>query len=194
MPIEDDKITIWTSNCSTDTDKSVYNESKCTSETTTLTKEINVENESTTKERNKKCNTDNYYSILDEEDEDEEYKILQPNTSYFTIPIKEVIADAGCMTTLVIPGAPVVNIRKIKNSLKITNPNGQMMQSTHECNLDLPWLPEAMPKAHIVPGLKCMSLLSMKTLVDTGCTIKYNRHWVRIYFRKQLILQGKREP
>ena len=58
-----------------------------------------------------------------------------------------------------VEGAPAVNVQKSTNPLQITLPNGKQIKSTHTCNLDIPWLPQNMTEAHIVPGLAHSSLI-----------------------------------
>ena len=62
------------------------------------------------------------------------------------------MADAGATGHFVLPGAPVMDLRSVTNSLVINLPDGEVMKCTHTCKLNLPWLPDKMREAHIVPG------------------------------------------
>ena len=65
-----------------------------------------------------------------------------------------------------VEGAPVANLKIVEKPIIITLPNGRTIRSTHTCNLDIPWLPDAMPDAHIVPGLAHSSLISPHKFVQ----------------------------
>ena len=69
------------------------------------------------------------------------------------------IADAGATGHFVMAGAPVINVKPTINPIRITLPDDQTIMSTHTCNLNIPWLPAFMTKAHIVPGMAHSSLI-----------------------------------
>jgi hypothetical protein len=73
----------------------------------------------------------------------------------------------------------VLNKRLTDDPIDIQNPNGEMMQSTHIGELDLPLRPAAL-RAHIVPALKYCSLLSMGAICDAGYTVDFNANGMRI--------------
>ena len=86
-------------------------------------------------------------------------------------PIKEktvhhAISDSGATGHFLVAGAPVVNKNITTNPIKITLPNGKTIQSTHTCNLDIPWLPAHMTEAHIVPELAHASLISTRKFLS----------------------------
>ena len=70
-----------------------------------------------------------------------------------TRAVKWAISDSGATGHFLIAGAPAVNIKPATKPIAITLPNGKIIKSTHTCNLDIPWLPEHLTEAHIVPGL-----------------------------------------
>ena len=78
--------------------------------------------------------------------------------------------------------------------IKITLPDGDIIQSTHTCNLDIPWMPASMTAAHIVPGLAHTTLISARKFCDAGCKVLFNKKECRVYFNEQLMLTGHREP
>ena len=83
------------------------------------------------------------------------------------------IADEGATGHFLQPGAPAINIKRAKNPISISQPDGKKLVSTHECDTDNPNLPKAARKAHIVPGLAHTSLVSVKMLIDAGCFVTY---------------------
>ena len=58
--------------------------------------------------------------------------------------IVHAISDSGATAHFLVEGSPAVNIKKAKYPLQITLPNGKIINSTHTCNLDIPWLPSEM--------------------------------------------------
>ncbi|KAI2494253.1 hypothetical protein MHU86_20271 [Fragilaria crotonensis] len=68
------------------------------------------------------------------------------------------------------------------------------MYSTHEAELDLPSLPIAARRVHIVPALRTTSLLSMAQLCDAGCTVTFDATSVSVRRNNQTILTGVRTP
>ena len=91
--------------------------------------------------------------------------------------------------------ATVSNIRPTHNPITITQPDGQLSTSTHECDLDLPQLPTAARiKGHIVPAFANASLVSIRRLVDAGCQVVFDIHEVRVIHQGRCILTGQRHP
>ena len=68
------------------------------------------------------------------------------------------------------------------------------MYSTHEAELDLPSLPLAARRVHIVPALHTSSLLSMGQLCDAGCIVMFDATSVTVQLDNQRILDGTRTP
>ena len=68
------------------------------------------------------------------------------------------------------------------------------MYSTHEADLDLPSLPPAARRVHIVPSLKTSSLLSMGQLCDAGCVVTFDAMSVTVTLHNKVILNGIRTP
>ena len=103
------------------------------------------------------------------------------------------ISDSGATGHFLLQGAPVVNKRPTASPLKITLPNGKSIQSTHTCNLDIPWLPDVLTEAHIVPGLSHSSLISTRKFADAGCKVLFDMNECRVNCKGALLLTGKRE-
>ena len=86
-----------------------------------------------------------------------------------------------------------MNIKPATKPIAITLPNGKIIKSTHKCNLDIPWLPEHMTEAHIVPGLAHASLISTGKFCDAGCKVMFDKEECRVYFKNKLVLVGGRD-
>ena len=65
-----------------------------------------------------------------------------------------------------------------------------MLESTHECELDIPQLPPAARKGHIIPGMKGHSLISLVQLCNAGCQIAITREALIVYYQGQEIMRG----
>jgi hypothetical protein len=78
--------------------------------------------------------------------------------------------------------------------ISIRNPNGAVMHSTHEAELDIAALPPHARHVHIVPALSSASLLSMGQLCDAGCKIAFDATDVTVYHNGNIVLTGKRTP
>jgi hypothetical protein len=63
------------------------------------------------------------------------------HVSHINIATDHAIADAGVTVHFVLPGTPVTNITPAVTPLVINLPDGKKIESTHTCQLDLPWLP-----------------------------------------------------
>ena len=115
------------------------------------------------------------------------------NISSIKIAVDQAIADAGATCHFMIPGAPVIDIKPATKPLIINLPDGETIQSTYTCKLNIPWLPEEATRAHIVPGLAHTSLVSIKVLCDDVCKVAYNGKHCLVYYRKKLVWKDRRE-
>jgi hypothetical protein len=68
------------------------------------------------------------------------------------------------------------------------------MYSTHEAELDLPSLPLAARRVHIVPDLRSSFLLSMGQLCDAGCVVTFDATSVTVHHDALRLLEGTRTP
>ena len=100
------------------------------------------------------------------------------------------LADSGTTGHFCVPDANVENVRVAKHPLWITQPNGERLRSTHTCDLKIPWLPKAMRRGHIVPGLAHTTLLSIRQFCLWGATVLFTRHECRVYWKGKLVLKG----
>jgi hypothetical protein len=103
-----------------------------------------------------------------------------------------LIADSGCTAHFVTPTMPVANKQRATTPITIANPNGTRMQSSHTAELDIPGLPPAARRVHIVPALKNHSLLSVGQLCDAGCEAHFTQSTVTITCDDETVLTGNR--
>ena len=103
------------------------------------------------------------------------------------------IADAGATGHFLQPGTPAKNIRRKDNLIGISQSDGGKLESTHECEIENPKLPQAARAVHIVPGLAHISLISIKMLIDAGCKVTYNTDHVKVFYRGNVVCKRTRE-
>ena len=115
------------------------------------------------------------------------------NTNDLSNVIHYALSDSGATAHFLMEGAPATNVQKATNPITITLPNGKTIQSTHTCNLDIPWLPNTVTEAHIVPGLSHSSLISTRKFCEAGCKVVFDINECRVYYKQQLVLSGGRD-
>eukprot|EP00804_Cyclotella_cryptica_P020661 CCRYP_003457-RA/>CCRYP_003457-RA protein AED:0.44 eAED:0.32 QI:0/0/0/0.5/1/1/2/0/441 len=108
-------------------------------------------------------------------------------------PGEFAILDSGATAHFIIQGTSVLNQKPTAHPLQIKLPDGSFIKSTHTCNLNIPWLPESMTEAHIVPGLAHSSLVATKTFCDAGCTVSFDTDKCHIFHQGTLVLTGTRD-
>jgi hypothetical protein len=77
--------------------------------------------------------------------------------------------------------------------LTINLPNGETVQSTHTCKINIPGLPEALT-SHIMPGLSMASLMEICVLCKAGCTVIFTDTTVEVINNTKVILHGSKVP
>lgn len=105
-----------------------------------------------------------------------------------------LIADTGCSAHFCTPTHSLVNVQRTDVPVQIRIPDGTCMESTHHGELDIPALPVAARRAHIVPALTGQSLISIGQLCDAGCDVSFNATSVDIQLRGTPIFSGTRTP
>ncbi len=100
------------------------------------------------------------------------------------------ILDSGATSHFLTTDAPASNIILATVPLIARLPNGDKVQSTHTCTLDLPELPAGARAAHIIPGLASHSLLSVVTICNAGCTVTFTKINCTIAYRGRTIVCG----
>jgi len=117
--------------------------------------------------------------------------VLLKTISTYAETIKRwAILDSGAMSHFLTTNAPATNICKATIPLVARLPNGERVQSTHTCTLDLPELPAATRIAHIIPGLTSHSLLSVVTMCNAGCTVTFTKIGCSIVYHGRTIICG----
>ena len=109
------------------------------------------------------------------------------------IAVDEAIADAGATSHFVTPNAPLTDVKPTLNPLTVHMPQGGTLRTTHEGLLPIPWLPKEARKAHVLPGLKHASLISIKVLCKVGCKAIYEGETVKIFYKGKLVWMGSTE-
>jgi hypothetical protein len=116
------------------------------------------------------------------------------DTRRLTRAVEYAISDSGATGHFLVEGAPIVNKKVATTPVQILLPNGKRIRSTHTCNLDIPWLPNEMTEAHIVPGLSHASLISTRKFCDAGCKVSFDEEECRVFYKNKLVLIGNRDP
>ncbi len=88
--------------------------------------------------------------------------------------------------------APATNILLAAVPLIAHLPNGDKVQSTHTCTLDLPDLLAGARAAHVIPGLASHLLLSVVTMCNAGCTITFMKINCTISYCGRTIICGNK--
>jgi hypothetical protein len=100
------------------------------------------------------------------------------------------ILDSAATSHFLTTNLPATNIIPATVPLIACLPNGDKVQSTHTCTLDLPTLPVGARAAHIIPGLASHSLLSIVTMCNAGCTVTFTKINCTIAYRGRTIICG----
>jgi hypothetical protein len=104
------------------------------------------------------------------------------------------ISDSGATGHFLQADAPVTNTQIAHNPIQITLPDGNTIQSTHTCNLDIPWLPATITAAHLVPKLSHTSLLATRQFCDNGCEVTFTKKECKVTIDGTTVLAGPRDP
>jgi hypothetical protein len=100
--------------------------------------------------------------------------------------------DSGSRGTYVSISCPVVNKRLTNNPKRIQIPDGKIMTSTHEAELEYPKLRPAARAVDIVPALHDYSLLSVGNLCDADYLVIFDKHEVRVMDNDLVVMRGHR--
>ena len=98
-----------------------------------------------------------------------------------------VIADTCTTGHFVLPVTPVTNISPATTPLVINIPDGDNIQPTNACKLEIQWLPDEAKISHIVSSLVHSSLVSIIVLYDAGYKVVYYGHIFNVFFNKILL-------
>ena len=103
------------------------------------------------------------------------------------------IADTAATSICVMAGTPMSNIRPALDPLTIKLPNGEIIHSTHICDISIPGLPMILT-GHIVPGLSMASVMSMHVLCKVGCKVIFTDMTCEVKYQNKVILTGIKDP
>jgi hypothetical protein len=102
------------------------------------------------------------------------------------------ILNLGATSHFLTTNAPATNILLAGVSLIVHLPNGDKVQSTPTCNLDLPDLPDGARVAHVIPNLASHSLLSVVTMCNAKCLVTFTKINCTISYRIQTTICGNK--
>jgi hypothetical protein len=96
------------------------------------------------------------------------------------------------MSYFLTTNAPATNIVLAALPLIAYLPNGDKVQLSHTCTLDLPDLPAGARAAHVIPGLASHSSLSVITICNAGYTVTFTKINCTISYRGRTIICGNK--
>ena len=102
------------------------------------------------------------------------------------------ILDFGATSHFLVTMTPKSSASPAANSLRVSLPNGDTVQSTHTCTLALPQLPAKARFGHIIPGLAAYSLLSVVKLCDVGCDVTFTKIDCTLRMRGRVLMTGRK--
>ncbi len=85
------------------------------------------------------------------------------------------------------------NVKIAKKPLSINLPDGEVLKSTHMCNIIIPGLPTVLT-GHIVQGLTMASLVGIRILCKAGCQVIFTEEYCDVMYNEKLILRGYKDP
>ena len=103
------------------------------------------------------------------------------------------IADTGATSIFIMDGVDVDNKRVSKKPLKINLPDGNVVISTHRCDIEIPGLPSILT-GHIVHHLAIASLIGIRPLCKAGCTVIFDDLKCEVIYNNAVILRGLKDP
>ena len=110
-----------------------------------------------------------------------------------TINRDHAIADTGATSIFIMDGVDVDNKRLAKSPLTINLPDGNVVKSTHQCDIVIPGLPGVLT-GHIVPHLSIASLIGIRPLCNAGCTVTFDNLKCDVEYNGKIILRGLKDP
>ena len=138
--------------------------------------------------KNNSCK--NYYSALDDDITEEENNTKPKNE----VATHYGILDSGTTDHFISVQASVKNVRPTKNAINVRIPNVEQMNSTHECDIDWPLLPQRAHGGHIIPALSQHSLLSVIKLCESGCRVTFQHDCCVVHYKGKIMLYGQKCP
>ena len=99
------------------------------------------------------------------------------------------MADSGCTHTYLTDKAKTKTKKKQHKQVRVTLPDATVLESSHECELDLP-LPKAATSAYTIPGMKNHSLMSLTQLCNAGCKIMMDKEKLAVIYNGIVVMNG----
>ena len=102
------------------------------------------------------------------------------------------ILYSGATSHFLVTMTPKSSASPAANSLRVSLPNGDTVQSTHTCTLALPQLPAKARFGNIIRGLAAYSLLSVVKLCDAGCQVTFTKINCTVRMRGRVLMTGRK--
>jgi len=103
------------------------------------------------------------------------------------------IVDTGAIKNYLIPTAPVTNINYNAAPSTISTSTEQLLQSSTNATINIPWLPPGTSTRKFMPNF-VNNLLRMGVFWDANCTVTFTKTYVTVYnAHSNIILWGIRE-
>lgn len=102
------------------------------------------------------------------------------------------ILDSGVMSHFLMTEAHTANKEETIKQITFTLPDGNKVQLTHQCILDVPNLTQHTRVGHIIPGLTAHSLLSVISLYNAGCEITFTKIDVKVKYCGKVAMSGQK--
>jgi hypothetical protein len=117
---------------------------------------------------------------------------LQEYLNAITIASIKAIDDTGATSIFIMEGTKVINKHCTSKPLSINMPDGRKMKSTHICDITIPGLPYVLT-GHVVPHLTMASLMGIRPLCNTGCTVTFDHDKCDVSYNENVILRGYKD-
>jgi hypothetical protein len=85
------------------------------------------------------------------------------------------------------------NVKIAKHPLSINLPDGEVLKSTHTCNIIFLGLPTVLT-GHIMRGLTMASLVGIRILCKAGCQVIFTEEYCNVMYNGKLILRSYKDP
>jgi hypothetical protein len=109
------------------------------------------------------------------------------------IATNQAIADTGATSIFIMEGADVANKCIAVKPLTINLPDGNQIQSTHVCDIQIHGLPTIL-MGHFVPLLSVASLIGIRPLCKAGCRVVFDDKKCDVMCNGMVLLWGFKDP
>ena len=115
------------------------------------------------------------------------------NNNMMSFAKTHAVANMGATSLFVMEGLNMSNVQIGTNPLSINLPDGAIVKSMHTCNIIIPGLLTGLT-GHIILGLAMASLVGIRILFDSGCTVTFTEKYCNVMYTGKLILTGYKDP